>query len=503
MVQILPLFIVIPMGAAFVLAMLGKARHGFVDWFANIVTGLLLVLAIRLTGVREVITYAMGKWLPPLGIVLVLDGLSVFMLLIVNLISFLATIFSISYMERFTAKAKFYAMFMLMLTGLNGVILTGDIFNMFVFFEIASIASFVLVAFGTEDEELEASFKYNVISSVTSVLLLFGIALFYGMTGTLNMAHLSQLLAGREFSPGLLFTVSLLIAGFATKAALVPFHAWLPDAHPSAPAPVSAMLSGVFVKTLGIYVGMRILANVIGVTNISRVWNILLVLGTISMVAGGLLALGQQDYKRLLAYSTISQVGYIMFAFGLGTPLGYIAALFHLANHAIFKALMFLNSGAVEYATETRDLSKMGGLSERMPVTGITSTVGTLSISGIPPFNGFWSKLLIIIAAVQAGRLTYAIIAVLVSVLTLAYFLKVQRYAFFGKIKESLSHIKEVPVSMCISLIVLAALCLVIGLDAFGILKGINYPWFIRTIIEPAKEVLVNGTNYALTVLPK
>jgi len=262
------------------------------------------------------------------------------------------------------------------------------------------------------------------------------------------------------------------------------------------------MLSGVFIKILGIYTMMRILTNVIGIATLGRAWDIMLVLGAISMVAGGLLAIGQWDYKRLLAYSSISQVGYIMLAFGLGTPLGYLAALFHLANHSIFKALMFLNSGAVEYATETRDLQKMGGLSERMPVTGITSTVGTLSISGVPPFNGFWSKLLIIIAIVQAGRPVYAVIAILVSVLTLAYFLKVQRYAFFGKIKDTLMNIKEVPVPMCISLIVLAALCLIIGLDAFRIIQGTNASWFIRVMIEPAKEVLVNGTNYVKTILP-
>jgi len=264
--QILPLFIAIPMGAAFVLAMLLKARHSVVDILANVVTAVLLALSITLIMTKGTITYEMGRWAPPLGIVLVLDGLTVLMLLIVNLIAFLATIFSISYMERFTAKAKFYSMFMLMLTGLNGVILTGDIFNMFVFLEIASIASYVLVAFGTEDEELEASFKYMVISSVGGLFILLSIALLYAMTGTLNMAHLSQIISSQKSGIGFLFTAALMITGFAIKAAIVPFHAWLPDAHPSAPSPVSAMLSGVFIKTLGIYAMMRVLVNVIGIS---------------------------------------------------------------------------------------------------------------------------------------------------------------------------------------------------------------------------------------------
>ncbi|OIN98453.1 NADH/ubiquinone/plastoquinone (complex I) [Candidatus Desantisbacteria bacterium CG_4_10_14_0_8_um_filter_48_22] len=501
--QILPLFIAIPMGAAFVLAMLLKARHSVVDILANVVTAVLLALSITLIMTKGTITYEMGRWAPPLGIVLVLDGLTVLMLLIVNLIAFLATIFSISYMERFTAKAKFYSMFMLMLTGLNGVILTGDIFNMFVFLEIASIASYVLVAFGTEDEELEASFKYMVISSVGGLFILLSIALLYAMTGTLNMAHLSQIISSQKSGIGFLFTAALMITGFAIKAAIVPFHAWLPDAHPSAPSPVSAMLSGVFIKTLGIYAMMRVLVNVIGISILGRAWGIMLVLGAVSMVIGALLGLGQKDYKRLLAYSSVSQVGYIILAFGLGTPLGYLAALFHLTNHAVFKALMFFNAGAVEYATGTRDLEKMGGLSEKMPVTGITSVVGTLSISGVPPFNGFWSKLLIIIACIQAGRFSYAVIAILVSVLTLAYFLKVQRLAFFGKIKETLSNIKEVPVPMRVSLIVLAVLCLVIGLDAFRIVQGMDSSWLVRVLLNPAKEVLVNGTGYVSSILPK
>jgi len=405
----------------------------------------------------------MGKWFPPKGINLVLDGLSVLMLVVINWIAFFATLYSVSYMRRFTAKAKFYSLFALMLAGMNGVVLTGDFFNLFVFLEIASIASYALVAFGVEAEELEAAFKYMVMSSVASILVLFSVGLLYGLTGSLNMADIGGIIQGKK-NLLLSFSLVLFLAGFGLKAAIVPFHAWLPDAHPSAPAPISAMLSGVLIKALGIYTIMRVFFNVYGM-NLQLSW-VFMILGIVSMVAGGILALRQRDFKRLLAYS--------------------------LFNHATFKSLLFLNSGAVEYSTGTRKLEEMGGLSKVMPVTGATSTIGSLSISGIPPFNGFWSKLFIIIGLVQAGRFTLAVLTVLVSVLTLAYYLKVQRFAFFGTLKERWSKIKEVPGIMCASMIILAVVCIGTGV--------LFYP-LMKVVLEPAVAVLQEGTKYSALIL--
>ena len=185
------------------------------------------------------------------------------MLLVVNLVAFLVAFYSISYMEKFTDKPRFYCLFLLMVAGMNGVILSGDMFNIYVFLEIAAISSYALVAFGTEKDELEAAFKYQVLGTVASCMILLGIAILYSLTGTLNMADIANVLA-KNPSPNILIMVTgLFIMGFGLKAALVPFHAWLPDAHPSAPAPVSAMLSGVLIKALGIYAMIRILFNII------------------------------------------------------------------------------------------------------------------------------------------------------------------------------------------------------------------------------------------------
>jgi multicomponent Na+:H+ antiporter subunit D len=487
--HIIPLFTILPLGAAFLISLVGRHSKKFCDIFSNLTILMLFLLTLYMGFTfqsKNPYIYKIGGWPPPLGISLVLDGLTVFMLITVNLIALMITLFSIDYMEKFTAKFKFYTLFMLMLAGMNGVIITGDVFNLFVFLEIASVASYALVAYGVEAEELEASFKYLVMSSIASLFILLGIAFLYSYTSTLNMADMAAILSEKGGNNATIFATVLLMVGFGLKAAIVPFHAWLPDAHPSAPAPISASLSGIFIKVLGIYSLCRIFYNVIGVTPV--VLHILLILGTISIIAGGLLALGQDDFKRLLAYSSINQVGYIILGLGLGTPLGILGGLFHLFNHAVFKSLLFFNSGAVEYATGSRKLPEIGGLRERMPVTAGTSLVASMSISGIPPFNGFFSKLIIVLACIEKGEIAFAIWAIVGSILTLAYFAKLQKCAFFGSLPAKYKDIKEAPFFMKTVMIILTLLCIVGG---FILLPRVKYYF-----LDPAKNTLVRGIEY-------
>jgi len=313
----LPLFIAVPLVVAFLLPMFGRKGKTAATVLANLVTISLLVFAVASIGKTEV--YEIGKWSIPLGINLVLDGLSSLLLLAISIVSAAAMLFSARYMEQYTAKAKYLSLFLLMVVGMNGVVLSGDIFNLFVFLEIASLASYALVGFGCEHEELEASFKYMVLGTIASIFILFAIALVYGNTGMLNMAYISKAIQNSGLNAGLKFALALFIVGFGLKAALVPFHAWLPDAHPSAPAPISAMLSGILIKTLGVYALARVLFNVFGVS-VSIGW-LLIVLGLLSMVAGAFLAIGQWDLKRLMAYSSISQIGYVVLGIGLGATL--------------------------------------------------------------------------------------------------------------------------------------------------------------------------------------
>jgi len=491
--NIIPVFVIIPLGAAFVVSLIGKRIKKSADVLGVLATlGLFIasIASVLKTAEAGMLIYKVGVWMPPIGITMVMDSLTAFMLLTVNLVAFLIALYSVDYMERFTSKWNFYTLFLLMLAGMNGVIITGDIFNLFVFLEIASVASYALVAFGTEREELEAAFKYMVMGTVGSFFILLGIALIYGYTSTLNMADIAGVLLDKGMGRIMFFVSVLFIMGFGLKAALVPFHAWLPDAHPSAPAPISAMLSGVLIKSLGVYAIARIFYNVIGMNR--EFSNILMFLGALSMVAGVFLAIGQFDLKRLLAYHSISQIGYVVLGIGLATPLGILGGLFHLFNHSVFKSLLFLNSGAVEYAAETRDLNKMGGLNERMPVTGGTSLFASMAISGIPPFNGFFSKLIIIFAAVQADRPVYAFWAALASVITLASFMKVQKFAFFGKLGDGLKRVKEAPLFMKAAMVVLAFICLFGGL--------LLQPAISKKFLSPSVEALTTGTDYGNNV---
>jgi len=494
--QLLPLFIVLPLAAAFGIPLAGKFLRVRGEVTPLVVGVLLVTLAAGRLGAQPA-TYSMGTWPAPFGIVLVADALSALLLILIAVIGLCVSVYAVRYMRHYTALPRFYSLLMVMTAGMNGVVLSGDMFNLYVFLEIAAIASYALVAFGTGDEELEAAFKYLVLGGVASSFILLGIALLYNFTGTLNMADMASKLQGQGGNSAVLFIAALLIAGFGLKAALVPFHAWLPDAHPAAPAPISAMLSGLLIKALGVYALVRVLFIVLDMQVFTRSW-VLISLGLLSMVIGVFLAVGQWDFKRLLAYHSISQMGYVMLGIGLGTPLGIAAGLFHLVNHAVFKSLLFLCSGSVEQSTGTRDLKSLGGLWQRMPVTSTACSVASLSISGVPPFNGFWSKLLIIVAAVQAadvlGRGAYAIaaITVLVSFMTLVSFVKVQKYLIFGKLPERLQRVKEAPASMCASLIVLAVMCLALGVFSNSVLKR---------LVQPARDALQKDA-YIQRVLP-
>jgi multicomponent Na+:H+ antiporter subunit D len=434
-----PLFIALPLAVAFLLPLLGRGRPVLSDCLANGTLAGLAILSAASIGGHSV--YHMGGWPTPIGIDLRLDCM-------------------------------------------NGVILTGDLFNLYVFMEIAAVASYSLVAFGCEHEELEASFKYAVLGTLASTFILIGVALVYGMTGTLNMAHIASRIPETRMMAPLTLAFALFLCGFGLKTALVPFHAWLPDAYSSAPAPVSALLAGVLSKAIGIYVLARLLYNVFGVSD--GVLEVVQWLGVISMVVGGLLATGQRDIKRLFAYSSINQIGYIVVGLGLGTPLGVVGALYHLVNHAFFKSLLFLNAGAVEYATGSRDLDRLGGLNRTIPVTGATSLLASMSIAGIPPLNGFWSKLIIIVACVEAGTYGLAAAAVAMSIVTLAYQLKVQRHAFFGAPTVLSTCATREPRLMAAAMIVLAVGCIALSLL---VADGLDSPY----LIGPAADALLGG----------
>ena len=475
-------FIVAPLLAAGLVALAGRLKQ-LPGTLAVLTSGYLLGTAGWLYAVRPYNNILFFQT----GLPLVLDGLSHLLLLLIAAVAFLVVLYSLAYFAGKEDRAGFYLLYLLMVAGMNGVVLAGNIFHLFIALEVASLATYALVALNRGELEMEAALKYLVLGSAASLFLLLGFALIYGQTGTFFMAAISGQIIPEPIK---MLIAALLIVGFGLKAALVPFHTWLPDAHTSAPAPVSATLSGILIKVLGIYCLARILFNVLGFTPLISV--LLIGLATLTILVGGLLALAQDDYKRLLAYSSVSQIGYIVLGLALGTPLGVMGALFHLFNHATFKPLLFLNAGAVERATGTRKLSELGGLRKKMPATSFAALFGSLSISGLPPFNGFWSKLFIIIATLQAGYFWPALGAVIGSILTLAYFLKLQKEVFFGALPEKLENVKEAGWLMAGVPVCLALICLAVGLVA---------PLVIALLINPAVIAVMNGLGYGQMIL--
>lgn len=502
---LIPLFVVIPLVAAFLNIILARLSSAFGRYFTTVILLILAVMSIwSFAGAgSDPALYKTGGWEPvngiPIGIYMVMDGYTVLLLSVINIVGFLSAFYSVSYIRRYTSENYYYALFCLMTAGMNGVVLAGDLFNIFVFLEISVISAYALVAFGTEKNELEASFKYQVLGTLASFLILLSIALIYWKTRTLNIADIREALKSGYDRPFYIFTEVLLLCGFGIKAAIIPFHAWLPDAHSSAPSPISAMLSGVLIKAAGIYVIIRLFFNLFELTETIAI--LITALGTLSMVIGVFLAIGQWDIKRLLAYHSISQMGYVVLSAGIGmillcrgekyniALLAIAGGLYHLVNHAAFKSLLFLNAGAIEYMTGTRDLKKMGGLGKSMPVTSATSFIASMSISGIPPFNGFFSKLIIIVAAIMGRFYFLAFLAVAVSIITLASFLKFQRYAFFNKSQDEPGRIiKEVPFPMIFSMIIMSLLCILLGLLAIPSVRDV--------VLTPAVEILTNPSRY-------
>lgn len=407
-----------------------------------------------------------------------LDSLSILMLLCIGIVSAIALSLGMHLVRDQRRRFNLINLLLLTFTGMNGVVLVNDIFSLYIFIEITAVASYILIAFDKDLKALSAVFKYIVLSVVATILILLSVALLLMVCGDTKFDAISAALKNSSHVYFIMFAIGMFMCGLFIKAGVVPFHGWLPDAYTHAPASTSVLLAGIVTKTLGVYTLIRIVGTVFFAD--ASINFILLLVGTISIVLGALIALGQNDFKRMLSYSSISQVGYILLGLGCGTPLGLAASAFHLFNHTIFKTLLFVNSAALEEKLGTRDMERMGGLSKNMPVTGLTSVIGSLSAAGMPPLAGFWSKLMIIMALWLSGHYVYTAIAVLASVLTLAYLLSMQRQVFFGKLKQDLAQIKEVSSGLAFVQIVLAAITVGVGLI---------FPFILNTFILPLKHI--------------
>ena len=419
-----------------------KNPAGARAWIALGATGLSLFFLVMLVKPvmleREIIAYWMGSrgiaGGYAIGIALEVDALSLFFALLIATAVFVSAVYSIRYMVHDDCVPQYYVLYCLLAGGVLGLVLSGDIFNMFVMVEILT-----------------------------------GTIMLYAQYHTLNLAQLASLIPG-TLNNATKLAFAFLYIGFSTKAFIVPFHPLAADAHGAAPASISVLISGVLTKS-GIYGIIRLTYFLFQTMNLGSMQFMLVFIGSVSMFVCVTMALAQHDFKRLLAYHSISQIGYVLAAVGLSTSLGISAGLYHAMNHTLFKGLLFLAAGAVLHETGTTDLGRLGGLSKKMPHTTALFLIGAFSISGVPPFNGFASKWMIYQASYQKavetnniGFLAVTIIALVTSTLTLASFVKVSQSVFFGQLPKEYENVKEVPFGMRLAMGILAVLCILTGI---------------------------------------
>jgi multicomponent Na+:H+ antiporter subunit D len=407
-----------------------------------------LTLSLILTG--KTITYSLGGWPPPLGITLVTDGLALFFSLIVTFVELLVMIYSLPSYNR-----TYYFLLALSTTAMLGVIFTGDIFNLYVFYELLSLAVYLLIAYPKTGEALKAGLNYLFISSIGLSFFLLSVGILYGIGGTLSILHLKEEITGLyQGNPQMvILAFSLMTIAFGIKAAAFPLHTWLPDAHSLAPTPVSALLSGVVIK-ISIYAFIRIYS----VFDL-RIGPIVMYMGIVTLIFGAAMALVQGDIKRLLSYSSIAQIGVILIGLGIGGYFGMRAALYHLLNHVLMKGCLFLSAGMIISHTGSREIESFKGLSKR-PALVIPFVIASLSIVGIPLSNGFITKYYTVLAAVEADRSGAAVAVLISTIVAVVYYLRVIQM-FFAK--SSYSYNNKQSLLESVPTYLLAFLCLLLG----------------------------------------
>ena len=462
--------IVLPLLAAPVCVLLGRGGFAYVftlaiSWIAFAIAVLLLNSVLE-TGP---ISYQLGGWAPPWGIELRVDPVNAYVLLIVSAIGAMVMTYARPSVDREIGaerKYLYYTAHLLCLAGLLGVTITGDAFNIFVFFEISSLASYILISLGSNRRALVAAFNYLVFGTIGATFFLIGVGMLYQMTGTLNLADLAErvppLTENHTVQAGFIF----MAIGLALKAALFPLHAWLPNAYAYAPSVATAFLAATATK-VAIYVLIRIYFTVFdagfsfGVMSLGA---LLQVLAVAAMIVGSLIAIFQEDIKRMLAYSSVAQVGYILLGIGFATVTGLTGGLLHLFNHALMKVALFMALGCVFYRMGSVRLEAMAGIGSRMPWTTAAFVAGGLSLIGVPMTVGFVSKWYLLLATIDSGSWWIAIFVLASSLLAVIYVWRVVEVAYFSPSPEGAPK-GEAPLMMLIPTWLLIVANVYFGID--------------------------------------
>lgn len=456
------LLLLVPVAAIVLLNVLPKRLRDLGFWIAFGVFGL-ETAAVFVTRFSSVDLSALASLERVFGFHLTPDGLSALLMLCVGLVGMAALLVARQTSHEVDERFTFANLVLVALVGINGIAMVRDLFSLYVFVEVTAVATFILITARRGESDMrafEGAWKYILLSVVASVLMLVALGFFLLTADGITLDAAKRAL--ETGAPLAWVATALFVCGLFVKGALVPFHGWLADAYTAAPAPVSVFMAGVVTKASGIFALVRLAQTTLDGATPGR--EILLVAGAVTIVVGAFLALAQTNMKRMLAYSSVSQMGYIVIALGGDLGLGILAAGFHFFNHAVSKSQLFANAAAIEKELGTLDMTQMGGLGSRMPVTAGTAAVASLSIAGLPPLAGFWSKLLIVLALWKAGEYTFAAVAILASLVTLAYFLALQRSVFFGKPEEKWAAVHETSPGLLVPAVALALVTIALGL---------------------------------------
>ncbi len=464
--------ILIPLSSAIACLLAWRSRRiqriiGVAGAAGQLTTALCLLATVWREGV---IATQLGNWPAPFGITLAADLLSAIMTVLGSLMGFAVVVYSLGSIDQRRESYGYYCFYHLLLMGVSGVFLTGDLFNLYVWFEVMLMSSFVLMALGGEKAQLEGAIKYVTLNLISSAFFLTALGILYGMAGTLNMADLAQLAKAVE-KPGVATTLSMLfLVAFGIKSAIFPLFFWLPASYHTPPVPVSAIFAGLLTK-VGVYTLLRVF-TLLFIQNPGYTHKLILVLAGLTMVTGVLGAMSHNEFRRILSFHIISQVGYMVMGLGLFTPLAVAGSIFYIIHHIIVKTNLFLVSGVAHRLQGSFELDELGGLSHRAPVLTIVFVISAFSLAGIPPLSGFWAKYILVLNSLQIESYPIAAAALGVSLLTLFSMAKIWAGAFWGDAPEPHAAGTNRPAppdlatktALYAPMILLAGLTLVIGL---------------------------------------
>ncbi|WP_143753388.1 complex I subunit 5 family protein [Dethiobacter alkaliphilus] len=434
--------------------------------FTSVVTFLSVAALYPYIMEGNIIQFSVLELLPNLEISFRVDILSFSLALLSSFVWMLVAIYSLDYMCHEHGCNRYYPVLMITLAGCLGIFMAGDFFTLFVFFELMSLISYVLVVHEETIDALRAGYKYLIMTIIGGLALFFGIIITFELGGSVSLSTETTLIA--EQSTLAFFAFISFLIGFGMKAGMFPLHVWLPDAHPVAPSPASALLSGIMLKT-GAYGLLRVIFHVFGIEFMQETgWTLIIaVVAVITILLGSAVAITQEDLKRRLAYSSVGQMGYILLGISLLTERALIGNIFHIFSHAFMKSTLFLAAGAIILKTGKRNIKDLGGIGKQMPFTMFAFTLAALAMIGIPPFNGFLSKWTLALGAMDAGVPFYVLILLISSLLNGLYYLPIIISAFFG-LEHGHEHepvkINEAPYKMLIPVAILAISTLLFGL---------------------------------------